>query len=108
MDVGAWLKQVDLGQYAELFGDNRIGFDVLPDVAESDLKNLGVPLGDRKRLLPAIASLADRRDSQALSEAHPARSTEAERCQLTVMFCDLIGSTALSGSRARPMDRLRF
>lgn len=98
MNVEAWLEQIDLGQYAELFADNRIGFDVLHDLTESDLKGLGVPLGDRKRLLRAIVSLADQVDNQAPNETHATRSTEAERRQLTVMFCDLVGSTALSGA----------
>ena len=57
MDVGDWLRGLGLGQYEAAFRDNSIGTDVLPDLTESDLAQLGVNLGDRKRLLKAIASL---------------------------------------------------
>jgi class 3 adenylate cyclase/tetratricopeptide (TPR) repeat protein len=86
-DIAQWLDQLGLAQYAALFGENAVDLDVLPDLTEQDLKDLGIPLGHRKKLLKAIAALA------------PTSSTargEAERRQLTVMFCDLVGSTALS------------
>lgn len=80
-----------MSEYAERFADNRIDVSVLPDLTDDDLKELGIVLGDRRKLLRAIAEL----DRNAPSPS-PAITGAAERRQLTVMFCDLIGSTALS------------
>lgn len=101
MIVGDWLKRLGLGQYEAAFRDNEIDASVLPDLTDDDLAKLGVPLGHRKRLLKAIAAL----DSAALDRAAPdgAAPDGAERRQLTVMFSDLIGSTALS-ARLDPED----
>jgi class 3 adenylate cyclase/tetratricopeptide (TPR) repeat protein len=104
MDVGGWLRSLGLGQYEAAFRDNVIGADVLADLTDGDLEKLGLPLGDRKRLLKAIAGLTGAPAAATRSEsaaAHPprpaaARSTSAERRPITVMFCDLIGSTALA------------
>ena len=63
MDVTVWLERVGLGHYAELFAENRVDFDVLSDLTDSDLKDLGIPLGDRKRLRKAIDALADQDDT---------------------------------------------
>src|ERR1700746_1156358 len=104
MDVGGWLRSLGLGQYEALFRANEIDADILPGVTDVDLKELGVPLGHRKRLLRAISGLA-----AAEILAVPSASTgatpqdAAERCQLTVMFCDLVGSTPLS-TRFDPED----
>jgi class 3 adenylate cyclase len=106
MDVGDWLRGLGLGQYEAAFRDNSIGTDVLPDLTENDLAQLGVNLGDRKRLLKAIASLgAADPPSKPTSSAPPPLPQEnaAERRQLTVMFCDLVGSTAMS-ARLDPED----
>jgi SAM domain (Sterile alpha motif) len=84
-----WLEDIGLGRYADLFAQNRIDLDVLPDLTEADLAELGLPLGDRKRLLRAMASLADASVASRsapihrISVARPA----AERRQLSVMFC---------------------
>jgi len=102
--VGAkhWLEDIGLGRYADLFAQNRVDLDVLPDLTEADLAELGVPLGDRKRLLRAMASLADATAVSGSAATRPTfvgrpRATPAaERRQLTVMFCDMVGSTALS------------
>jgi class 3 adenylate cyclase/predicted ATPase len=97
MDVGGWLRSLGLGQYEALFRASEIDADILPELTELDLEKLGVPLGHRKRLLRAISGLA-----AAETPAAPAALTgtkpqdAAERRQLTVMFCDLVGSTALS------------
>src|SRR5215467_9018115 len=97
MDVGGWLRSLGLGQYEALFRASDIDADILPELTEVDLEKLGVSLGHRKRLLRAISGLA-----AAEPLAAPPASTgatphdAAERRQLTVMFCDLIGSTALS------------
>src|SRR6202171_2644013 len=104
MDVGAWLRGLGLGQYEGAFRENEIESDVLSELTESDLEKLGLPLGPRKRILKAIANLggADK-PSGAASLARPAPENAAERRQLTVMFCDLAGTTALS-ARLDPED----
>src|SRR5215467_13923328 len=97
MDVGGWLRNLGLGQYEALFRASEIDADILPELTEVDLEKLGVPLGHRKRLLRAISGL-----TAAEPLAAPPASTgatphdAAERRQLTVMFCDLVGSTPLS------------
>ena len=94
MDMAAWLKGLGLGQYVAAFRDAAIDAEVLPELTDEHLKDLGLPLGHRLRLLKAIA---------ALGAGGPAHSPRAERRQLTVMFCDLVGSTALS-TRLDPED----
>jgi hypothetical protein len=100
MDIAAWLKELDLAQYAAAFRDNAIEAEILPDLTDTDLEKLGVLLGHRKRLLRAIAALAEAGAAASPKgrpgEAFPAAPAAAERRQLTVMFCDLVGSTALS------------
>ncbi len=104
MDVGAWLRGLGLGQYQSTFRENEIESDVLSELTESDLEKLGLPLGPRKRILKAIANLdGAERPAGATSLARPSRQDTAERRQLTVMFCDLAGSTALS-ARLDPED----
>src|SRR5947209_9303537 len=94
MDVGGWLRSLGLGQYEALFRASEIDADLLPELTDVDLEKLGVPLGHRKRLLRAISALAAAETSAAPSASKP--HDAAERRQLTVMFCDLVGSTALS------------
>src|SRR5271163_387295 len=105
MDVGDWLRSLGLGQYEALFRENEIDAEVLADLTDGDLEKLGVPMGHRKRLLKAIASLGS--TETAVKPAAPVAlqtSTDAaERRQLTVMFCDLVGSTAMS-ARLDPED----
>src|ERR1700760_141242 len=97
MDVGGWLRSLGLGQYEALFRASEIDADILPELTDVDLKELGVPLGHRKRLLKAISGLAAAATSAAPSASTGAQPQDAtERRQLTVMFCDLVGSTALS------------
>jgi class 3 adenylate cyclase/predicted ATPase len=104
MDVGAWLRGLGLGQYEGTFRESEIEADVLPELTEADLEKLGLPLGPRKRILKAIASLGDADKAQgSTSLARPSPEDAAERRQLTVMFCDLAGSTALS-ARLDPED----
>ena len=103
MDVGGWLRSLGLDQYEANFRDNSIGGDVLPHLTADDLKELGVAsIGDRRRLLVAIAALAGRTPSADVS-ASPSKSAppkdlqvSAERRPITVMFCDLVGSTSLA------------
>ena len=110
-NVAEWLEGLGLGEYAEAFADNRVDADVLPHLTNDDLKDIGVmAVGDRRRLLDAIAALSTqdvKQAEEAVEEATPSdkrkREVEAERRQLTVMFCDLVGSTELSG-RLDPED----
>jgi class 3 adenylate cyclase/predicted ATPase len=108
VDLGAWLRGLGLAQYEQAFRDNDIDAEVLPELTADDLIGLGITsIGHRRKLLAAIAAL------RAGVEAPPFRATEAdvglppsppaanpaphaERRQLTVMLCDLVGSTALS------------
>src|SRR4051812_33473997 len=101
MDVGSWLRGLGLGQYEGVFRQNEIEADVLVDLTEADLEKLGLPLGPRKRILKAIASLGA--DSAPAPAGPQLPHDTAERRQLTVMFCDLAGSTALS-ARLDPED----
>jgi class 3 adenylate cyclase/predicted ATPase len=99
MDVAAWLQGLGLERYVPAFRDNEIDWDALPKLSAEDLKDLGVVLGGhRRRLLDAIAALGAA--VPAASATAPPRDApapaEAERRQLTVMFCDLVGSTSLS------------
>ena len=97
MDVGGWLRSLGLGQYEALFRASEIDADILPELTDADLEKLGVPLGHRKRLLRAISGLAVAETLAAPSASTGAKPQDAaERRQLTVMFCDLVGSTALS------------
>jgi class 3 adenylate cyclase/predicted ATPase len=88
-----WLDRLGLGQYAQRFAENDIDPSVLRDLTDHDLEKIGVSLGHRKKILRAIAEL----DGATPRPAH-APWTEAEKRQLTVMFADLVGSTALSAS----------
>src|SRR5436190_2348454 len=104
-DLAEWLGRHGLDQYAQTFAENNIEFSVLPDVTENDLKKLGVSLGHRKKLLRAIEALTAARQPTGTTSAvldvivtSPPllQPREAEFRQITVMFCDLVGSTQLS------------
>ena len=106
--VARWLEQLGLGRYTGPFAENDIDDEVLVDLSEGDLERLGVSsLGHRKKLLKAIAALRTRAGQDAATttpSAHvPTDASAAERRQLTVMFCDLVGSTELS-QRLDPED----
>jgi len=110
MDVSDWLRRQGFQRYEAVFIDNAIGSDVLPELTEDDLEKLGIPLGDRKRLIKAIrATLAGSDGVQVASGVGKSSQSEqprlpgAERRHLTVMICDLVGSTALS-ARLDPED----
>ena len=95
-EISAWLERLGLGQHADAFAENAVDLDVLPDLSDADFERLGVPLGDRKRILRALsARLVNSRLAAADLEA-PTQRAGAERRQLTVLFCDLVGSTALA------------
>jgi class 3 adenylate cyclase/predicted ATPase len=93
--IARWLGDLGLGQYAQRFADNDIDFDVLSELTDQDLEKLGVSLGHRRKLLRAIGELGDH-PSAAVPAGETAQRDGAEHRQLTVMFTDLVGSTALS------------
>src|SRR6266852_1082169 len=110
MDVAAWLSGLGLEQYAPAFRDNDVDGEVLPELTADDLISIGVTsVGHRRKLLAAIAALGTEPPTVAQSAASATSAPtspptiDAERRQLTVMFCDLIGSTALS-ARLDPED----
>ena len=98
MDVGSWLSGLGLGQYAAAFEDNAVDAEILRELTAEDLKELGVSLvGHRRKLLAAIAALANGPASSDGGANLENREVDvAERRHLTVMFCDLVGSTTLS------------
>jgi class 3 adenylate cyclase/predicted ATPase len=106
MDIAAWLRGLGLEQYAPAFRDNDVDGEVLPELTSDDLISIGVTsVGHRRKLLAAIASLGATPPAATVMEAPrdaPVQA-DAERRQLTVMFCDLVGSTELS-SRLDPED----
>src|SRR5437764_7867108 len=106
MNVAAWLQSLGLERYEPLFRDNEIDWEVLPKLTSEDLKEIGVvAIGHRRKLLDAIAAVGAAVPATAVMAASPdaPAPADAERRQLTVMFCDLVGSTALS-TRFDPED----
>jgi class 3 adenylate cyclase/predicted ATPase len=110
VDIAAWLRELRLERYEEAFRENEIDAEILPKLTADDLRDIGVTtVGHRRKLLEAIATLAapalaPQAEPSAPAEALPrARLAEAERRQLTVLFCDLVGSTELAG-RLDPED----
>ncbi|MDL2408209.1 adenylate/guanylate cyclase domain-containing protein [Rhizobium calliandrae] len=95
IDIENWLRTIELGQYEDLFRKNEIDGEVLADVTELDLEKMGVPFGHRKRLIKAIRALLSSPSQKSKPEGRSSVEA-AERRQLTVMFCDLVGSTAMS------------
>ena len=104
--IADWLENLGLGQYAQRFAENDISFVILTDLTDQDLEKIGVAsLGHRRLLLRAIAELKVR-EGPGPPSAEPSTTsakTDAERRQVTVMFSDLVGSTALS-ARMDPED----
>ena len=94
MDVGTWLSGLGLGQYEAVFRESEIDADVLTELTDQHLKDLGIALGHRLKLLRAIRELAG--DAAVKVSEQPKPQDAADRRQLTVMFCDLVDSTALT------------
>ena len=104
--IAEWLENLGLAEYAQRFAENGIDFSVLPDLTDQDLKEIGVILGHRRKILRAITNVEIERSLPAAASAAPVKTaaTEtAERRQVTVMFSDMVGSTALS-ARMDPED----
>src|SRR5579872_435486 len=102
-DLGTWLQGLGLAKYAKAFEENEIDFAVLPYLSDGMLQQIGLPIGPRAKLLAAIANLpassrGDRKDTSeaAAIELQLRPRQEAERRQITVMFCDLVDSTKLA------------
>ena len=96
--VHEWLDDIGLVQMAGLFSEQQVEMSDLPQLTEPDLEKLGIPLGPRKRLMRAIDALQSSADVPSTRRASPGSPHHAERRQLTVVFCDLVGSTALAHS----------
>jgi len=100
--LATWLGRLGLEQYAKTFSDNAVDMEVLPDLTEADLEKLNGALGHRKRILRAIAELPGASSALPTGPATPAASatgsppSDGEKRQLTVLFCDIVGSTALA------------
>jgi SAM domain (Sterile alpha motif) len=103
-DLAHWLEELGMSEYAQRFAENRIDLSILPELTDLDLEKIGVVLGDRRKILRAIRELggaAAAAQQPALTALKP--QDTAERRQVTVMFSDLVGSTALS-ARMDPED----
>ena len=94
--IAEWLASLGLSEYAQRFAENHVDAGVLPDLTDQDLRELGVTLGHRRKMLRAIAELNAAPLEPAEAATERVLRDEAERRHLTVMFCDLVGSTALS------------
>jgi class 3 adenylate cyclase len=104
--IAQWLEKLGLGQYARRFAGNDIDVSVLPYLTDADLEKIGVSLGHRRKILAAIAELPGASPSKrgkVEGVVEPKPQDAAERRQVTVMFSDLVGSTALS-ARMHPED----
>jgi len=103
--IADWLEKLNLGQYAQRFAENDIDVSVLRHLTDADLEKIGVSLGHRRKILAAIAELPGASPSkyEPADGAEPKPQETAERRQVTVMFSDLVGSTALS-ARTDPED----
>ena len=106
MDIEAWLQGLGLERYAPAFRDNEIDWEVLPKLTSEDLREIGVAaVGHRRKLMDAIAALGASAPTAAVTAVVSGASApaDAERRQLTVMFCDLVDSTSLA-ARLDPED----
>jgi class 3 adenylate cyclase len=101
--IAEWLALIGLSEYAQRFADNAIDLSVIRDLTEQDLKELGVLLGHRRKILRAIAAFGGADSAPTETTTEWVLRDVAERRHLTVMICDLVGSTALS-ARLDPED----
>jgi len=98
--IAEWLASLGMSEYAQRFAENDIETSVLRHLTDQDLKELGISVGHRRKMLAAIVELAA---TPSATGFHPERRDDVERRQITIMFCDLVGSTALS-TRLDPED----
>src|SRR4051794_18776050 len=104
--IDIWLQNLGLGRYAEMLAGHDIDLTVAPDLTEQDLERLGLSLGHRRKFMAAAAKLREVAAARAAPSAPP-RPAPAERRQVTVVFIDLVGSTAL-GSELDPEDLIQL
>ena len=104
--IAEWLASIGLGEYSQCFAENAIDLSVVPDLTEQDLKDLGVFLGHRRKMLRAIADMKGSVLATPLPGPKPVPRTDAERRQLTIMCCDLVRSSELA-VRLDPEDLRR-
>ncbi len=95
-EIAAWLGQIGLGQYAQRFAENEIDISVLPHLTDQDLREIGIPLGHRRKILAAVREDAALTTPEPFASEAPNTWEAVERRQVTVMFADLVGSTELS------------
>ena len=102
--IADWLEKLGMSEYVQRFAENKIDISVLRHLTDQDLKDIGMPLGHRRKMLAAIDELGGTTPaSEPVAGAQPKAQDSAERRQVTVMFSDLVGSTALS-ARMDPED----
>ena len=99
MRISEWLRGLGLERHADAFEAQEIDLEALPELSDEDLKDMGLPIGPRRKVLKAIRELGS--EPRPIDQTHVApavtdHSLKAERRQITVMFCDLVGSTALT------------
>jgi class 3 adenylate cyclase/predicted ATPase len=94
--ISAWLDSLGLGRYAAAFDENAVDLDVVSELTEVDLERMGVALGHRKRILRAISTSPVVSPVVATTQTVLSQHFESEKRQLTMLFCDLVGSTALA------------
>src|SRR6516165_7829955 len=102
-EIADWLEKLGMSEYTQRFVENDIDVSILPHLTDQDLKDLGVSLGHRRKMLAATVELGAVPPSLQPALREPMPQDSAERRQVTVMFCDLVGSTALS-ARMDPED----
>ena len=104
MDIGGWLRGLGLERYEQAFRENEIDWEVLSKLTSDDLREIGVTaIGHRRKLLEAISAIGAAAPAALFTIVNAAPPADAERRQLTMMFCDLVGSTPLS-IRYEPED----
>jgi class 3 adenylate cyclase len=103
--IADWLEKLGMSEYVQCFADNKIDVSVLRHLTDQDLKDIGIPLGHRRKMLAAITEMTGAAPATpaATPATEPKPRDTAERRQVTVMFSDLVGSTALS-ARMDPED----
>jgi hypothetical protein len=105
-EIADWLEKLGMSEYAQRFAENRIDLSVLPDLTDQHLKDLGIALGDRLKMLRAIRELSDAAlASPQPTFSEPKAQDTAERQQVTVMFSDLVGSIVLTTQRESKIFR---
>src|SRR5882724_7426189 len=107
LDVGGWLRNIGLGEHEAPFTENDIDLEIVRELTQADLASPGLSLGHRKRLLKAIRALEGPPTDGTLVDSVETTARGPERRYLTVMFCDLVGSSRPNRSNCAPLQVLR-